>query len=407
MTARARIALKIPPLVCLLATCALAQELDERQVLQLFRESPYYRELQAGVEIVRVEARREGIYPNPSVSAAFEGAGRTDFFVLEQELMLNGRRSLLRRAGNSTVRVAETSAEHALRQGEARVRRAFYQLIYAQMRKEAIAVSISELEVLVRSLREREEAGEGSKFDRLRAEREVAERRIESAEIEAVIAEVRATLAGLLGGAGNPDALAVQGSLEAGFNLPALSQSLADGLSARSDYKVEAERLEQLRHEAEAADRLRIPNPVVAGGLKRAEVGDRYLNGPVISVSIDLPLFDKGQVDKALAEAKADRARAQRRVLESQILADVRAAHDSLRLRRQIAAAYRMESGTLAREVLEIARAAYREGELGILELLDALGVAHQAKLRQLELQAAAKMAEVEFDRSVAKEMLQ
>ncbi len=399
--------LKIPLVVSMLATCAFAQELHERQVLQLFRESPYYLQLQAEVDIVRVEAQRHGIYPNPSVSATFEGAGRTDFFVLEQELMLNGRRTLLRQAGNSTVRVAEAVAEHALHQGEARVRRAFFQLIYSQMQKEAIDLSVGELEQLIRQLRDREEAGEGSKFDRLRAEREVVERKIESAEADAVVVEMRAVLAGLLGERVNPDALAVRGTLDPGFDLPALSQALLDGLAARSDYKVESERLEQLRLEGEAAGRLRIPNPVVAGGLKRAVVGDRYLNGPVISVSVDLPLFAKGQIDKGLAEAKADRARAQRRVLESQILADVRASHDSLRLRRQIAEAHRTQSGGLARELLEIARVAYREGELDIPELLNALRVDQQTRLRQLELQAAAKMAEIEFDRSVAKEVLQ
>ncbi len=399
--------LKIPLVVSMLATCAFAQELHERQVLQLLRESPYYLQLQAEVDIVRVEAQRHGIYPNPSVSATFEGAGRTDFFVLEQELMLNGRRTLLRQAGNSTVRVAEAVAEHALHQGEARVRRAFFQLIYSQMKKEAIDLSVGELEQLIRQLRDREEAGEGSKFDRLRAEREVVERKIESAEADAVVVEMRAVLAGLLGERVNPDALAVRGTLDPGFDLPALSQALLDGLAARSDYKVESERLEQLRLEGEAADRLRIPNPVVAGGLKRAVVGDRYLNGPVISVSVDLPLFAKGQIDKGLAEAKADRARAQRRVLESQILADVRASHDSLRLRRRIAEAHRTQSGGLARELLEIARVAYREGELDIPELLNALRVDQQTRLRQLELQAAAKMAEIEFDRSVAKEVLQ
>ncbi|MCY4594698.1 MAG: TolC family protein, partial [Bryobacterales bacterium] len=247
MTARARMPLKIPLVVSMLATCAFAQELHERQVLQLFRESPYYLQLQAEVDIVRVEAQRHGIYPNPSVSATFEGAGRTDFFVLEQELMLNGRRTLLRQAGNSTVRVAEAVAEHALHQGEARVRRAFFQLIYSQMKKEAIDLSVGELEQLIRQLRDREEAGEGSKFDRLRAEREVVERKIESAEADAVVVEMRAVLAGLLGERVNPDALAVRGTLDPGFDLPALSQALLDGLAARSDYKVESERLEQLR----------------------------------------------------------------------------------------------------------------------------------------------------------------
>lgn len=406
MIAMVRVYVRLSLLVCFLAANAAAQELTERQALQLLRESPYHRELQARVAVARAETRRGTLYPNPSVSAAFEGAGRTDFYLFEQPLAVNGRRSLLRQAGKSAVAVAKAGADHALREIEARLRDAFQQLAYAQKRKRTIRDSIGELDELVRILRERERAGEGSKFDRLRAEREIVERETESAGAETLIAELRARLAGFLGERVDPENLVAGGTLEPEYPLPDLREALAEGLAARSDYQVEKERLEQLRLEAEAADRLRIPNPVVSGGLKRAEIGDRYANGPVLSVSIDLPLFNKGQVDKQLAEAKADRTRARRRVLENQILADVRAAHNSLRLRREIASGYQARSGRRAEELREIAEIAYQEGELGILELLDSYRVDQRAELRLLELQVAAKLAEVEFDRAIAKELL-
>ena len=406
MIARARVYVRLSLLVCCLATNAAAQELTERQALQLLRESPYQRALQARVEVARAESRRGTFYPNPSMSAAFEGAGRTDFYVFELPLAMNGRLSLLRQAGDSAIAVAEAGADHALRQIEARLRGVFYQLTYAQKRKGTIRNSIDELEELVRILREREKAGEGSKFDRLRAEREIVERETESADTEALIAESRARLAGFLGARVNPENLVARGTLEPEYALPDLHEALAEGLTARGDYQAGKERLEQLRLEAEAADRLRIPNPVVSGGLKRAEIGGRYANGPVLSVSIDLPLFNKGQAGKQLAEAEADRTRARRRILENQILADVRAAHNSLRLRREIAGDYQARSGRRAEELREIAEIAYQEGELGILELLDSYRVAQRAELRLLELQVAAKLAEVEFDRTVAKELL-
>ncbi len=404
MIARVYVYMRLSLLVCCLATNAAAQELTERQALQLLRESPYHRELQARVDVAQAKTRRGTFYPNPSLSTTFEGAGRTDFYVFEQPLALNGRRNLLRQAGESAVAVAEAGADHSLRQIEARLRHTFYQLAYAQRRKGTIRTSIDELEELVRILREREKAGEGSKFDRLRAEREIVERETESADSETLIAESRAGLAGFLGERVSPGNLVARGTLEPGYALPDLREALVEGLAARSDYQVEKQRLEQLRLEAEAADRLRIPNPVVSGGLKRTEIGDRYANGPVLSVSIDLPLFNKGQADKQLAEA--DRTRARRRILESRILADVRSAHDSLRLRREIAEDYRAQSGRRAEELREIAEIAYQEGELGILELLDSYRVEQRAELRLLELRAAAKLAEVEFDRSVAKELL-
>jgi cobalt-zinc-cadmium efflux system outer membrane protein len=126
----------------------------------------------------------------------------------------------------------------------------------------------------------------------------------------------------------------------------------------------------------------------------------------VLSVSVNLPLFNKGQVERQLAEAEADHTRARRQVLENQILAEVRGAYDSVRLRREIAETYRQQSQNRAEELRAIADVGYREGELGILELVDSYRVEQQARLRLLELQAAAKLAEVEFDRVVGKEVL-
>ena len=406
MIARAKFPLEVTLLACCSAVGSPAEALTERQVLQRFRESPYHRELEAGIRVVREGNRRHSLYPNPNISATFEGAGRTDFFMVEQPIVVNGRRNLLSQAGDSAVKVAQTSAAHTLRQVESQLRQSFYQLVYAQGRQRLIREGQSELEGIARILREREIAGEGSRFDRLRAELEIANLESEAVETETLVTTSRAKLAGFLGDLVVSDTLRAIGDMDAAYGLPALGEAFADALSARSDYKLETQRLEQLRLEGEAAKRLRIPNPVVSGGVKRAEVGGQFFNGPVLAFGIDVPLFSKGQVDRALAEAKAEKARARRRILESQILADVRAAHDSLRIRRQNARDYRLQVGNRTRDLLEIAQVAYEEGELGILELLDAVSGGRRTKLRQWELEAAAKMAEIDFDRSVARELL-
>ena len=125
MIARPRVCLRLSFLVGCLAASAAAQALTEKQVLQFLRESPYHRELQARVEVTRAERRRGTLYPNPSASAAFEGAGRTDFYLFEQPLAVNGRRRLLRRAGESAVAETQAEADYELRQIEAGLRTAF------------------------------------------------------------------------------------------------------------------------------------------------------------------------------------------------------------------------------------------------------------------------------------------
>ena len=383
-----------------------AFELTESQALRMLRESPHHRELRARVEIARARARHGTLFPNPTVSATFEGAGRTDFYMFEQPLALNGRRSLLRQAGESSVSAEDARADHALRRIEAELRQAFHRLAFAQQRQDAIRLGITELRELVRILRERESAGEGSKFDRLRAEREIVERETERAEAEAAIAESQAMLRSMLGPGIDTDCLVANGTLEPGYPLPDLREAMVEGLEARNDYRVETDRLRELRLKAEAAQRLRIPNPVLSGGLKRAEVRDRSVSGPVLAISVGLPLFNKGQLDRQLADAEAVQVRARLEILENRIRGEVQSAHAALRIRRRIANEYEAHSESRAAEIRKIAEVAYREGELGILELLDSYQVTQSAALRLLELRADAKFAEVEFDRAVAKELI-
>ncbi len=53
---------------------------------------------------------------------------------------------------------------------------------------------------------------------------------------------------------------------------------------------------------------------------------------------------------------------------------------------------------------VRIATVAYQEGEIGILQLLDAYRVQRQAQLRLVEIQAAVKEAQIEVERVVGEE---
>jgi outer membrane protein, heavy metal efflux system len=63
------------------------------------------------------------------------------------------------------------------------------------------------------------------------------------------------------------------------------------------------------------------------------------------------------------------------------------------------AARYRASVADATEPLAAIARVAYEEGELGILELLDANRQLVEARLRVLELAAAARLAAIELDR--------
>jgi outer membrane protein TolC len=52
-------------------------------------------------------------------------------------------------------------------------------------------------------------------------------------------------------------------------------------------------------------------------------------------------------------------------------------------------------------ELTQIAEVAYREGEVGILELLDAVRTASRARFRSIELKLDARLAQIALERAV------
>ena len=75
-------------------------------------------------------------------------------------------------------------------------------------------------------------------------------------------------------------------------------------------------------------------------------------------------------------------------------------------MRRQAVEEYRRQFDEHGPQLERIPQVAYQEGELGILELLDAYRVRRLSILRTLELTAASKQAEISLERAVGKPVL-
>jgi hypothetical protein len=145
-------------------------------------------------------------------------------------------------------------------------------------------------------------------------------------------------------------------------------------LTVREDYRAEQRRLEQYRLEQRAAERLRFPEPVLNAGLKRADIGQRgKANGPVVGITVPLPLFNKGQTEVARYSAEQERASARLEVLSRQIRGAVEGTVQALNIRQRARDEYRNQLAETGPELVRIATVAYQEGEVGILQLLDAL----------------------------------
>jgi cobalt-zinc-cadmium efflux system outer membrane protein len=286
------------------------------------------------------------------------------------------------------------------------LRSAFYLLLAAQEREAPVRAAINELDEIVRILRRREQEGEGSSYDRLRAERERSEMETETGAARISAAQVRSQLAAFFAPATEPAGVVVQGRVEAITPLPAAADLYARAFAARGDIDAERRQSASLDLRRRAAERLRIPEPSVAAGIKRGEVGERIPFGTYVAVSVPLPLFNRGGAEAARLRAEGERSEARSAILEQRVRAEVAAAHATIELRRRSLVDYRAGLQAQGRQLEHIARAAYQEGEIGILELLDAYRVSLQSRLRSLDLASAARQAEIELERVVGEPVL-
>jgi cobalt-zinc-cadmium efflux system outer membrane protein len=377
-----------------------AQQWTESSVVAKFLEqSPIVRESRARVAIAEAETRGRSAYANPTVSLSHEGAGRTDFFQASQALALTGRIGLVKQAGLAQAKAIEAEGEFSLWQARCGVRQSFYRMLAVQEKMKALSESITALDRVIGILKLREQEGEGSKLDRLRAEREREELLAEVGMLDAMLAGERGGLLGFL-----PEGVSVErveGVLGVVPRSTDTTELLARALGGRADLQAEGQRVEQYRGEVRVASRLRYPEPMLQAGLKRAELGPQVVNGPVVGMSVAIPIFQRGQAEMSRYTAEQERATARLEQLRRKVRASLDAA---LRV-------YSIRAGTLGKypansaDLVAIATLAYQEGETGILQLLDAYRVERQTRARRIELEAAVREAWIQVESVVGEEL--
>lgn len=380
---------------------ASGQPLTEEEALDRMRAGhPHLLALRLAVREAEAEARERGLLANPTIGFTREDTGfaSDDFLLFSHELPVRGRVGLLREAAGHSRARAEARADASRLAFESRLRLAFTDLLLAQERVAVLEGGLRDLSRLVEVLRAREREGEGSRFDRLRTEREVAdvETDLETAVIERLTAQAR--LAAFLEPGTDAGGLSAVGGLLDAAPVPDPDALVARALARRADYRALASRETRWATERRAAERLRLPSAAVTAGLKWSGPARGRESGYVVAATVGVPFFNRGQAQVARAEAARARTDAERRALRARIRSEVRAAHAAASRYRALADRYRVASVEPAAELAAIATAAYEEGEYGILELLDAHRVVVGAGLRLLDLSAAARRAAIDLD---------
>ena len=397
MPSRAQVCTWIAAAGLLAPALAAGQDRTERDIVELIvRDGPQARAIRAETEVTRREHLARLAYPNPSLMYSREGAGFTEFFQAEQSLPIFGVRSALSRAGVAATTAAEAERDARLWLLRSEAATAAARVVAEQTRLDSARAYVREVERLIEILRAREREGEGSRFDRIRAEHELRDSNQTVTAATVSLTEARATLLGLL-----PRDVSLPVITAAPLPPPStvsMETLVTRATSTRAELRALQQSAERATLEAEAARRARLPAPTVFGGVKRADDISGRETGGVFGLSLNLPLFDAGGREAARWEAEHARVEAARVSIESLIRSEITGASAVLAVRQTALA---QEPPGAPDELVKIAEVAYREGEVGILELLDAVRTASRARNRLIDLRLNARLAQIALERAV------
>jgi outer membrane protein TolC len=124
-------------------------------------------------------------------------------------------------------------------------------------------------------------------------------------------------------------------------------------------------------------------------GWQKVDQAPNAASGPVFGLSWSVPLFDRGQADRAFAQRRREVAEARLDLATRR--ASLQQAASSTRYRTLVAAVRRIgQDAASSARLREGAIASFRAGETSVTDLLDTLHSVVEAQVRELEIYAAA-----------------
>jgi cobalt-zinc-cadmium efflux system outer membrane protein len=406
-------------LALLLAAGPLGAQQAPGLTLQRARElarqtSPHITAAQSAVEAAAARERQARAFLNPDISYSREqtsGNGVStsqNIASFDQRLEIGGQRGARVAAARLRQEAARARVAVAIRDLDYEVARAFIAVGTAARRAQLANRGAEQFTEASRIMTQRFEQGDVSGY-------EVRRVRLEAARYAAVAAQASFTARDArlrfnqLTGLTSDTALAALQAVAQGIDVESPPDSFVTVALAQNP-ELRAAELEVRAAESDATSigREVVPSPTLSAGFKNEETTTaERLSGFVAAVSLPLPLWDRrgGAVDAARAEARrleAERAAARRRVqrMLQTTLEAVRAAD-----RQQ--AALRAQLGPEAEAALQAAEVAFAEGEITLLEWLDAVRAYQEAEAAFADVLAESYTQRAALERLLAVPLIQ
>lgn len=376
--------------------------LDQLKALAL-EANPSLGAARADVDVSRADTITARAYPNPELEVMGGdrnsrgpnlAPGSLGTIGLSQRFDYPSQRDARLRVAEAGVVSAQSGVQAFEIDLLAQLKQNYYLVIRFQ---DELSAAQEDLE-LARSIRNRVEVrvntGEAPRYELIRADTELltAQKNADAAILRIVQAKarLRALVAGQL-----PEEFDLQGDLERDFELPPLGQ-LRDDMLARNPeiFRLKAE-IDRFTEQRELERLRRMPDV----SLKLARDRDPEYEANRIGVAVTIPIFDRRQGQIAQAGAQVERTRLQLDNRLFQLQQQLDAAYRQFELSRNQVSA--LETGIVreAEAALKVAEAAYRFGERGILDFLDAQRVFRAVRNELISARYELSAAVVEIER--------
>ncbi len=325
---------------------------------------------------VRAGVTTAGAYPNPEievlggshrprVSGGQGGAGST--FSISQRIERPALRSARVEAATAGAQAAEISVWVAENNLVAEIKFRFFEVLRRLEDQDAAREDLALTEQIRERIRIRQRVGEAPRFDLIRADTEVALAAKQITLALARVAEAKANLRQAVG-AGLPETFTLIGDFyrkTPQADYAALRDAV---LAANPEIKRALAELGRAQKQIEVERALVAPS-VALRLVQESDPEMRNLRG---GIALGIPLWDRRQGPIDEARALAIRSRTDSELRRFVLTQAFEAGWQQYQAALQAVQA--LEGGILqqARTVVEIAEAAYRFGERGILEYLDA-----------------------------------
>ena len=311
-----------------------------------------------------------GVLPNPTVSFTASRDTPHEGATVDIPVELGGKRGKRLAVAREEQKSVEIDLSVLERQIRRRTRQAFYQALSAEAQTAQSKVALDLVTRTRDMVQQRYDTGDVAQLDVIQADVEVAKANADYETTAQAQRSAEVLLAGLLNRPLNT-AVTISGKLEEVPPAPTLDAVTAQALQSNADLIKSAQDLRTEEKRLSLAKSQRIPNIDLNGGADFDNPPDFQVGGKG-GISVTLPLFNHGQGDIALSNAKIGLLRL---TLESQRLnasAQVASAYFDYLAKLHQAQQYKEKILPQNEKLLSMAQDSYQSGKTSLLTLIDA-----------------------------------